>query len=116
MSIGLDLDWTGSGLRRILLNLDWIRTVIRFKKLGSGPALDFINGKEMRYFCCVWQFPFKEEKQHTFTTILREDWLIGSVHGTHKLTIKKLRPACVARPAQFITTGLHSLMVLLIQR
>ena len=35
-----------------------------------------------------------------------------SVQGTPKLTIKKLRPACFARPAQFITIGLYSLMVL----
>jgi len=31
-----------------------------------------------------------------------------------KLTIKKLRPAGFARPAQFITTKLYSLMGLLI--
>jgi len=31
MSIGPDLDWTGSGLLQILLNLDWIRTVKLFK-------------------------------------------------------------------------------------
>jgi len=60
----------------------------------------------------LWQFPSKEEEHHTFRTILREHWLIGSVHGTPKLTIKKLRPACFARHAQFITIGLYSLMVL----
>ena len=32
--------------------------------------------------------------------------------GTPKSTIKKLRPARFARPAQFITIGLFSLMVL----
>ena len=37
-----------------------------------------------------------------------------SAQGTPKLTIKKLRPARFARPAQFITIGLYSLMVLLI--
>jgi len=31
MSIGVDLDWNGSGLLHILLNLDWIRTVKLFK-------------------------------------------------------------------------------------
>jgi len=31
-----------------------------------------------------------------------------------KLTIKKLGPAGYARPAQFITTKLYSLMVLLV--
>jgi len=72
----------------------------------------FLNG------ACVplWQFPSKEEEQHTFRTIPREQWLIGSVHGTPKLTIKKLRPAGFARSAQIITTELLSLMVLLIQR
>jgi len=40
MSIGLDLDWTGSGLRRILADLDWSRTVIFIIHLGSGPDLD----------------------------------------------------------------------------
>jgi len=60
----------------------------------------------------VWQFPSKEEEQHTFKKITREHWLLGSVHGTPKLTIKKLRPARFARPAQFITIGLYSLMVL----
>jgi len=63
----------------------------------------------------LWQFPSKEE-QHTFRAIPREHWLVGSVHGIPKLTIKKLRPAGFARPAQIITTGLYSLMVLLIQR
>jgi len=37
-----------------------------------------------------------------------------SAQSTPKLTIKKLRPARFARPAQFITVGLYSLMVLLI--
>jgi len=45
MSIGLDLDWTGSGLWRIFLNLNWIRTAKCFINLGSGPDLDWINGK-----------------------------------------------------------------------
>jgi len=31
MSIGLDLDWTGSGLQQIMLNFDWIRTVNLYK-------------------------------------------------------------------------------------
>jgi len=31
MSIGLDLDWTGSGLQQIVLNLGWVRNVNRFK-------------------------------------------------------------------------------------
>jgi len=62
----------------------------------------------------VWQSPSKEEDHYTFRTIPREHWLIGSVHGTPKLTIKKLRPASFARTAQFITTKLHSLMVLLV--
>jgi len=31
MSIGLDLDWIGSGLQQMLLSLDWIRTVNHFK-------------------------------------------------------------------------------------
>jgi len=64
----------------------------------------------------VWQSPSKEEDHYTFRKIPREHWLIGSIHGTPKLTMKKLRPAGFARPAQFITTGLYSLMVLLIQR
>jgi len=40
MSIGLDLNWTGSGLGRILLILDWIRAVKCFINLGSGLDLD----------------------------------------------------------------------------
>jgi len=40
MSIGLDLSWTGSGLGRILLILDWIRAVKCFINLGSGLDLD----------------------------------------------------------------------------
>jgi len=35
-----------------------------------------------------------------------------SAQGTPKLTIEKLRPARFAQPAQFITIGLYSLMVL----
>jgi len=62
----------------------------------------------------LWQSSSKEEEQHTFSTIPREHWLIGSVHGMPKLTIKKLRPAGFARTAQFITIGLYSLMVLLV--
>ena len=51
MSIGLDLDWTGSGLWRILLILDWIRPVKCFINLGSGPDLDWVNGKNyIRFF------------------------------------------------------------------
>jgi len=46
--IGLDLDWAGFGLCRILLNLDWIRTVNCFMNLGSGPNLDWVNVKELR--------------------------------------------------------------------
>jgi len=40
MSIGLGLDWTGPGLLRILLILDWTRTAKYFKNLGSEPDLD----------------------------------------------------------------------------
>jgi len=36
----------------------------------------------------VWQSPSKEEDHYTFRTIPRVHWLIGSVHGTPKLTIK----------------------------
>jgi len=50
MSIGLDVDWTGSGLKRILLILNWIRTVKCFKNLGSGPDLDRVNGKNYTIF------------------------------------------------------------------
>jgi len=45
MSIGLDLDRTGSGLWRILFNLDWIQTVQCLINLGSGPDLDWLNRK-----------------------------------------------------------------------
>jgi len=45
MSIGLDLDWTGTGLWLILLDLKWIRTMHCFINLGSGPDLDLVNGK-----------------------------------------------------------------------
>jgi len=51
VSIGLDLDWTGSGLWRILLILDWIRTVKWFINLRSGADLDWVNGKELHNFC-----------------------------------------------------------------
>jgi len=57
----------------------------------------------------MWQFPSKEEEQHTFRTIPREHWLIGSVHGTPKSTMKKLRPTGFPRHAKFITTDcIHS--------
>jgi len=45
MSIGLNLNWTGSGLWYILLILDRIRTVNCFINLGSEPYLDWVNGK-----------------------------------------------------------------------
>jgi len=66
------------------------------------------------FLCSVWQSLYKEEDHYTFRTVPREHWSIGSVHGTPKLTIKKLRPAGFARTAQFITTKLYSFMVLLI--
>ena len=50
MSIGLDVDWTESGLWRIWINLDWIQVVNRFTKSGSRQDLDWFNGKEMRHF------------------------------------------------------------------
>jgi len=50
MSIGLDLDWTGSGPWRISLILEWIRTVKRSKKLEWGPDFDWVNGKGLRNF------------------------------------------------------------------
>jgi len=50
MSIGPDLDWTGTGLWRILLILDWIRTVKCFMNLGSGLVMDWVNGKELCNF------------------------------------------------------------------
>jgi len=52
-----DGHWTGVGL-------DWIRTMTNYvvfglepdykslQNLGSGPDLDWINGKEMGHFCC----------------------------------------------------------------
>jgi len=51
MSIRLDLGWTGSGLCHILLNLGWARTVNCLINLGSGPDLDWVNGKELRDIC-----------------------------------------------------------------
>jgi len=49
--------WTGHGLdwNRTMTNLlvlDCIRLVNCFIKLGSGPDLDWVNGKELRNFCC----------------------------------------------------------------
>jgi len=51
MSIGLDLDQTGSWLWRILLNLDWSRTVKCCTNFGPGQDLDWVNGQELRNFC-----------------------------------------------------------------
>jgi len=48
MSIGLDSDCTGPGLWPNFLILDWIRPVERFIMLGSGPDLDWVNGKDGR--------------------------------------------------------------------
>jgi len=53
-----------------------------------------------------------KKKTTTRLGVPRERWLIGSVHGTPKLTIKKLRTDGFAQTAQFITTKLYSLMVL----
>jgi len=50
MSIGLDLDWTGSGLWRIFLNLDWIRIVICFINLEPEPDLDWVTGRNCAIF------------------------------------------------------------------
>ena len=54
----IGLDWTGSGLWRILLILDWIRTIANFVKFGldpdckslhnfgTGPALNWVMEKK----------------------------------------------------------------------
>jgi len=47
MSFGLDLDWTGSGIRGILLILGWIRSAKCFINLGSAPYLDLVHGKKL---------------------------------------------------------------------
>jgi len=47
----LDWTWIGSGLCQILLNVDWIRSANCFINLGSGPDLDWVNGKELRNIC-----------------------------------------------------------------
>jgi len=44
------LDWTGSGLKQILLDLDWIRTVHVFRKLRSGPYVGWVIRKELQQF------------------------------------------------------------------
>jgi len=37
-------------------------------------------------FCLMWQFPSKEEEQHTFRTTPQGHWWIGrSAQGTPKL-------------------------------
>ena len=67
MSIGLDLDWTRFGLWRTLLDLDWIRTVIFFTNLGSGPDLDWDFGK----FC----INFVVDKLY-FVNLLDLTWIL----------------------------------------
>ena len=40
MSIGLDLEWTVTGLQQILLNLDWNRTINLLKlRIRTGFGL-----------------------------------------------------------------------------
>jgi len=52
------------------------------------------TGSCSQYFEALWQFPSKEEEQHTFRTTPREHCEFGrSAQDTPKLTIKKLRPA-----------------------
>jgi len=46
-----DWMWTESGLWRILLMFDWIRTVNCFINYGSGPDFDWGKGNELRSFC-----------------------------------------------------------------
>jgi len=76
MSMGLDLDRTGSGLCRILLNLDWIRAVNCFINLGSRPDLDRVNGKKcviflsqkvhfVKFLDFIWTWTFNFKKVST---------------------------------------------------
>jgi len=50
MSIGLDLDWTGSGLWQILLNLDWIRMAKFFTILEQNRIWTHLMDKN----CVFW--------------------------------------------------------------
>jgi len=59
-----DEHWTGLGL-------DWVRTIANFFEFGldpdckshqnfwPGPDLDWVNGNEMRHFCCEKDAFFK---------------------------------------------------------
>ena len=94
----------------------WIRLLVLTKRLDGiclSSRLKLLrDDSQFPYlYSLLWQSPSKED-HYTFRTIPREHWWIGSVHGTPKLTTKKLRPAGFARTAQFITTKLYSLMVL----
>ena len=51
MSTELDLDWIVSGLLRVLMSLDWILTAKCFKNSGSGPDLNWVNGKQLHNSC-----------------------------------------------------------------
>jgi len=51
MNNGLDLDWTGCGLWRIMLILDWIQSVKCFTNFGSRLDLDWVNGQDLRISC-----------------------------------------------------------------
>jgi len=50
MSIELDLDWIGSGLLQILLNLDWIQAVNHFKTLDPDRIWTELMEKKRSMF------------------------------------------------------------------
>ena len=93
--------------------------------LGIAPVLchfwHSVDGNKQNCNTIIAQYmcgSSLEEERYTFRTTRREHWLIGSVHGTPKLTVKKFRPVGFVRlHAQFCyQTKVYLLMVLLIQQ
>jgi len=89
--------------------LDWIRTISNFVEfgldpdfkslpnLGCGPDLDWVNGKEMRHFCCEKTGYFQYFKLHfyiwkIFWTVVGLDWVFKNEDwtgsGSQNMTVR----------------------------
>jgi len=91
----------------------------RTAAIDASPSLSSLSGDHINQSGSAkgkCGSSFQNNKNSTRLGQLRESTgeFRRSVHGTSKLTIKKLRPACFTRLAQYSSSELYSLMVLLI--
>jgi len=85
-----------------------------FQESLSTLSIRYITSEKRRQIAGLCDSSLLKKKNSTRLGQLRKSTgeFSRSAQGTPMLTSKKLRPARFARPAQFITIELYSLMVL----